>query len=76
MLFMIFRLSGCMVTEEGCASLASALSTNPSHMRELDLSYNHLGDTAADVLSARLNDPNWRLDTLRYARKEREADVS
>ncbi|XP_005948740.1 NACHT, LRR and PYD domains-containing protein 12 [Haplochromis burtoni] len=61
----ILKLSGCMVTEEGCASLASALSTNPSHMRELDLSYNHPGDTAADVLSARLNDPNWRLDTLR-----------
>ncbi|XP_035769990.1 NACHT, LRR and PYD domains-containing protein 3-like [Neolamprologus brichardi] len=61
----ILKLSGCMVTEDGCASLASALSTNPSHMRELDLSYNHPGDAAADVLSARLNDPNWRLDTLR-----------
>uniref|UniRef100_A0A8C2JA31 B30.2/SPRY domain-containing protein n=1 Tax=Cyprinus carpio TaxID=7962 RepID=A0A8C2JA31_CYPCA len=40
------RLSGCMVTEEGCAALASALSSNPSHLRELDLSYNHPGDSA------------------------------
>ncbi|KTG05861.1 hypothetical protein cypCar_00005353, partial [Cyprinus carpio] len=40
------RLSGCMVTAEGCAALASALSSNPSHLRELDLSYNHPGDSA------------------------------
>ncbi|XP_051251733.1 NACHT, LRR and PYD domains-containing protein 3-like isoform X3 [Dicentrarchus labrax] len=58
------RLSGCLITEEGCASLASALSSNPSHLRELDLSYNHPGDSAAK-LSAGLEDPKWRLDTLR-----------
>ena len=53
-----------MVTQEGCASLASALSSNPSHLRELDLSYNHpAGDS---LLSAGLEDPGWRLDTLRY----------
>ncbi|XP_059911371.1 NACHT, LRR and PYD domains-containing protein 12-like isoform X6 [Gadus macrocephalus] len=57
-------LSGCLVTQEGCASLASALSSNPSHLRELDLSYNHLGDSGATLLSARLEDPRWRLDTL------------
>ncbi|KAL4009262.1 hypothetical protein ACER0C_003114 [Sarotherodon galilaeus] len=34
-------LSGCLITEEGSTSLASALSSNPSHLRELDLSYNH-----------------------------------
>ncbi|XP_063730893.1 NLR family CARD domain-containing protein 3-like isoform X2 [Eleginops maclovinus] len=59
------RLSGCMVTEEGCASLASALSSNPSHLRELDLSYNHPGESGVKLLSAGLEDPNWRLDTLR-----------
>ncbi|KAI2665195.1 NLR family CARD domain-containing protein 3 [Labeo rohita] len=37
----ILRLSGCMVTEEGCGYVSSALSSNPSHLRELDLSYNH-----------------------------------
>ncbi|CAL8401640.1 unnamed protein product [Boreogadus saida] len=57
-------LSGCLVTQEGCASLASALSSNPSHLRELDLSYNHPGDSGAALLSAGLEDPRWRLDTL------------
>ncbi|XP_078140871.1 protein NLRC3-like isoform X1 [Centroberyx gerrardi] len=58
------RLSGCLLTEEGCASLASALSSNPSHLRELDLSYNHPGDSGVKLLSAGLEDPHWRLDSL------------
>ncbi|XP_069028633.1 protein NLRC3-like [Embiotoca jacksoni] len=58
-------LSGCLISEEGCASLASALSSNPSHLRELDLSYNHPGDSGVKLLSAGLEDPHWRLDTLR-----------
>ncbi|XP_056465761.1 NLR family CARD domain-containing protein 3-like [Gadus chalcogrammus] len=62
------RLSGCLVTKEGCASLASALSSNPSHLRELDLSYNHPGDSGAALLSAGLEDPHWRLDTLSVER--------
>ncbi|XP_073351646.1 NACHT, LRR and PYD domains-containing protein 3-like [Pagrus major] len=59
------RLSGCLITEEGCTSLASALDSNPSHLKELDLSYNHPGDSGVKLLSARLEDPGWRLDTLR-----------
>ena len=62
----VCSLSGCLITEEGCSSLVSALSSNPSHMRELDLSYNHPGDSGVKLLSAGLEDPNWRLDTLRY----------
>ncbi|XP_034558855.1 NLR family CARD domain-containing protein 3-like [Notolabrus celidotus] len=58
------RLSGCLITEEGCASLASALSSNPYHLRELDLSYNHPGDSRVK-LSAALKDRHSRLDTLR-----------
>ncbi|CAI5678028.1 unnamed protein product [Oreochromis niloticus] len=58
-------LSGCLITEEGCTSLASALSSNPSHLRELDLSYNHPGNSGMKLLSAGLKDPGWRLDTLR-----------
>ncbi|XP_056157164.1 protein NLRC3-like [Lampris incognitus] len=59
------RLSGCLVTEEGCSSLLSALSSNPSHLRELDLSYNQPGDSGGELLSAGLEEPHWRLDTLR-----------
>uniref|UniRef100_A0A4W6D2M1 B30.2/SPRY domain-containing protein n=1 Tax=Lates calcarifer TaxID=8187 RepID=A0A4W6D2M1_LATCA len=56
------RLSGCLITEEGCVSLASALSSNPSHLREVDLSYNHIGDLGVKLLS---QDPCLRLDDLR-----------
>ncbi|KAK1806944.1 hypothetical protein P4O66_005428 [Electrophorus voltai] len=61
----ILRLSGCLVTEEGCSSLASALRSNPSHLKELDLTYNHPGESGVKLLSARLEDPHCRLDTLR-----------
>ncbi|XP_062340829.1 NACHT, LRR and PYD domains-containing protein 3-like [Osmerus eperlanus] len=58
------RLSGCLVTEEGCASLASALRSNPFHLRELDLSYNHPGEKGLNLLSAGLEDPHCRLEKL------------
>uniref|UniRef100_A0A8C7KY48 Uncharacterized protein n=1 Tax=Oncorhynchus kisutch TaxID=8019 RepID=A0A8C7KY48_ONCKI len=58
------RLSGCLVTKEGCASLVSALRSNPSHLRELDLSYNHPGDSGVRLLSAGLEDPHCRLEKL------------
>uniref|UniRef100_A0A4W5LBV6 SPRY-associated domain-containing protein n=1 Tax=Hucho hucho TaxID=62062 RepID=A0A4W5LBV6_9TELE len=60
------RLSGCLVTEEGCASLVPALRSNPSHLRELDLSYNHPGDSGVRLLSAGLEDPHCRLENLKY----------
>uniref|UniRef100_A0A3B3SIS5 B30.2/SPRY domain-containing protein n=1 Tax=Paramormyrops kingsleyae TaxID=1676925 RepID=A0A3B3SIS5_9TELE len=60
----ILRLAGCRVTEEGCSSLASALRSNPSHLRELDLSYNHPGDSGVKMLSALLDDPSCKLEKL------------
>ncbi|KAM9492973.1 uncharacterized protein ACWYII_004668, partial [Salvelinus alpinus] len=60
----VLGLSGCLVTEEGCASLASALGSNPSHLRELDLSFNHPGDSGVKLLSDRLEDPHCRLEKL------------
>ncbi|XP_067248564.1 NACHT, LRR and PYD domains-containing protein 12-like isoform X1 [Chanodichthys erythropterus] len=60
----ILRLSGCMVTEEGCHYVSSALSSNPSHLRELDLSYNHPGDSGVKLLTDTLNQQNYGLDKL------------
>ncbi|KAL0149619.1 hypothetical protein M9458_055146, partial [Cirrhinus mrigala] len=57
-------LSGCMVTEKGCNYVSSALSSNPSHLRELDLSYNHPGDSGVKLLSEKLEDPDCKLDKL------------
>uniref|UniRef100_A0A671MDG3 NACHT domain-containing protein n=1 Tax=Sinocyclocheilus anshuiensis TaxID=1608454 RepID=A0A671MDG3_9TELE len=62
----ILRLSGCMVTEEGCGYLSSALSSNPSHLRELDLSYNHPGPSGVQLLKHKLQDPNYKLQILKY----------
>ncbi|MEQ2257659.1 hypothetical protein ILYODFUR_037024, partial [Ilyodon furcidens] len=67
------RLSGCVITEEGCASLISALSFNPLHMTELDLSYNDLGEWGEKMLSTTQN--NTRLDTLRYFQTNLISDV-
>ncbi|XP_042577350.1 LOW QUALITY PROTEIN: NACHT, LRR and PYD domains-containing protein 12-like [Cyprinus carpio] len=61
----ILRLSGCLVKEEGCAALTSALSSNLSHLRELDLSNNHLQDSGGKLLAAGLKSPNCQLNILR-----------
>ncbi|PWA33792.1 hypothetical protein CCH79_00017257 [Gambusia affinis] len=58
-------LSGCLISEKGCSSLASALISNPSHLRELDLSYNHPGESGLQLLSASQKIPDCRLDTIR-----------
>uniref|UniRef100_A0A673CDJ3 B30.2/SPRY domain-containing protein n=1 Tax=Sphaeramia orbicularis TaxID=375764 RepID=A0A673CDJ3_9TELE len=58
------RLSGCLITEEGCSSLVSTLQSNPSHLRLLDLSYNHPGASGQE-LCALVEDPHWTLDTVR-----------
>uniref|UniRef100_A0A096MFL6 NACHT domain-containing protein n=1 Tax=Poecilia formosa TaxID=48698 RepID=A0A096MFL6_POEFO len=63
----ILRLSGCLITEEGCDSLASALSSNPSYLIELDLSYNNPGEKAVKLLRERLEDPHCGLKHLRLS---------
>ncbi|KAI4905550.1 hypothetical protein NFI96_022232 [Prochilodus magdalenae] len=61
----ILRLSCCKITEKGCSSLASALNSNPSHLKELDLTYNYPGESGGNLLSATLKIPHCSLNTLR-----------
>ncbi|XP_067267690.1 NACHT, LRR and PYD domains-containing protein 3-like [Chanodichthys erythropterus] len=61
------QLINCGVTDEGCAGLASALRSNPSHLRELDLSLNNLGDTRMNLLSDGLKDAHCKLEILRLS---------
>ncbi|CAI5681797.1 unnamed protein product [Oreochromis niloticus] len=58
-------LSGCLITVDGCASLASALSSSHSHLRKLDLSYNHPGHLGMKLLLPEQKNPSWKLETLR-----------
>ncbi|XP_007571880.1 protein NLRC3-like isoform X2 [Poecilia formosa] len=60
----ILRMSGCWVTETGCDDLVSALQSNPSHLMELDLSYNHPGDSGGKKLSKLRDDPQYKLTKL------------
>ncbi|XP_076139882.1 NACHT, LRR and PYD domains-containing protein 3-like isoform X2 [Alosa pseudoharengus] len=60
----ILRLSGCLISESSCYDLASSLTSNTSHLKELDLSYNHPGESGLTLLSATLEDPRCKLEIL------------
>ncbi|XP_066527583.1 NACHT, LRR and PYD domains-containing protein 3-like [Hoplias malabaricus] len=60
------ELCFCNLTEKCCASLASALSSNPSSLRELDLSLNEqLKDSGVNQLCVGLENPHCKLEKLR-----------
>ncbi|KAF5895581.1 protein NLRC3-like isoform X1, partial [Clarias magur] len=59
----ILRLCKCNITEEGCVALAEALKSN-SHLRELDLRNNDLGEHGVKLLSDIKENKKCTLKTL------------
>ncbi|XP_073344197.1 uncharacterized protein [Pagrus major] len=57
-------LSGCGLSDTHCEVVASALKSNPSHLRQLDLSFNSLKDSGVKLLSVGLESQNCALESL------------
>ncbi|KAI4800993.1 hypothetical protein KUCAC02_006256 [Chaenocephalus aceratus] len=53
------------ISDSDCEVVASALKSDPSHLRELDLRANKLQDSGVEMLSSGLKSPNCKLKSLR-----------
>ncbi|XP_071059787.1 protein NLRC3-like isoform X2 [Pseudochaenichthys georgianus] len=59
------KLTLCGLSKTDYEVVASALKSDPSHLRELELTHNALMDSEVELLSSGLKSPNCRLEALR-----------
>ncbi|XP_038160390.1 NLR family CARD domain-containing protein 3-like isoform X4 [Cyprinodon tularosa] len=59
------RLDSCGLSKISCASLVSALMSNPSHLTELDLKWNYLKESDVQQLQDLVESPDYKLQTLK-----------
>lgn len=71
-LSILHSLAGVNLTDESCETLASILQSGNSHLVELDLSFNSLGDLGVKLLCASLSNPQNKLEKLTLSHNELE----
>uniref|UniRef100_A0A8C6WRD1 FISNA domain-containing protein n=1 Tax=Neogobius melanostomus TaxID=47308 RepID=A0A8C6WRD1_9GOBI len=59
--------NNCGLSDLHCEVVASALSSSPSHLRELDLRYNDLSSSSVSALCVGLKSPHCQLSSLRLS---------
>ena len=67
----VYRLTMCFLKDGHCEVLSSVLSSDGSHLRELDLRDNDLQDSGIELLSSGLKSSQCSLERLRYKHTER-----
>ena len=62
----VYSLNMCFLKDGHCEVLASILSSDDSHLRELDLRDNDLQDSGVELLCSGLKSSQCTLEILRY----------